>query len=240
MEQRRKVYTSFHDLSPGEYMYIPEGTLTTGKAGSFSRVELLHISIALSALTVAFAFAFSRPSAASPLIGFSLGAFLAALPLSFLGVLTAFFVHELSHKFLAQRYGLWSEFRMFPLGLALSLLLAMAVGVVFAAPGAVMFRGGARTQETGRIAAAGPVANIVIAAVTFAVAIPLGTSTAGEIVIFVCFINALLAAFNLLPIGPLDGRKVLAWNGLAWAGLLAAALLLVIGNLTRGIIFPGV
>ncbi len=34
-------------------------------------------------------------------------------------------------------------------------------------------------------------------------------------------LNLWLAAFNLIPYGPLDGVKIFAWNKLAW-GLLAA------------------
>jgi Zn-dependent protease len=216
-------------------MYIPPGSLTVEK-GRFSRTELVHLGISLSILTVAFSFAYS------PLHQFDSGRFLNALPLALLGILTAFFVHELAHKFVAQKYGLWSEYRMFPLGLMLSLLFAAFFGVVFAAPGAVMFRGGVRPQEMGRIAAAGPLANIGIAAVALALSIPFpqmqaGSFSVGNIILFVCFINALLAFFNLFPIGPLDGKKVFQWHGLVWAVLFVCAILLILENVRRGIFF---
>ena len=41
-------------------------------------------------------------------------------------------------------------------------------------------------------------------------------------------INAVLAGFNLVPIMPLDGAKVFAWNKAAYAGLVAAAIGMVI------------
>jgi Zn-dependent protease len=242
MAEKRKVYTSFQELPPREYMYIPQGQLEVGRPGSFSRIELVHISIALLVLTVAFALAFSANQ--PPILGFNVSGFLLALPLSLLGMLTGFILHELAHKFMAQRLGLWSEFRIFPLGLLLSLLMAVFTGFVFAAPGAVMFRGSARAEETGRIASAGPLMNIVVAAVLFALVPVIGlVSVFGrnldEILIFVCFINALLAVFNLLPVGPLDGRKVLSWNGLVWAGLMAAAVALVVLRFSVGVLFPG-
>jgi Zn-dependent protease len=86
--------------------------------------------------------------------------------------------------------------------------------------------------------------NIVVAAVLFALVPVIGlVSVFGrnldEILIFVCFINALLAVFNLLPVGPLDGRKVLSWNGLVWAGLMAAAVALVVLRFSVGVLFPG-
>jgi len=49
----------------------------------------------------------------------------------------------------------------------------------------------------------------------------------GEIVGFICLINTVLAAFNLLPFGPLDGVKVVRWNGTAWAILLIVAMTLM-------------
>ena len=242
MAEERKVYTSFQDLPPRDYMYIPQGQLEVGRPGSFSRIELVHIGIALFVLTVAFALAFSANQ--PPILGLNVAGFLAALPLSLLGMLTGFMLHELAHKFMAQRLGLWSEFRIFPLGLVLSLLMAVFTGFVFAAPGAVMFRGEARSKETGRIAAAGPLVNIVIAAVMFALIPLIGSMEVlgrdlDEVLIFICFINALLAVFNLLPIGPLDGRKVFAWNGLVWAGLMAGAVLLVLSRFALGVLFPG-
>jgi len=41
-------------------------------------------------------------------------------------------------------------------------------------------------------------------------------------------VNGMLAAFNMLPVGPLDGKKVLAWNPAAFGLLLAGAAVLLI------------
>ncbi|MFO7677313.1 MAG: hypothetical protein R6V50_02890 [Thermoplasmatota archaeon] len=231
MQQGRKIYTSFHDLSPREYMYFPKGSIERGSVGKFSSVEIQHLFIAIGVLTVSFAIAFSGNNL---LIGrFDIGKLLFSLPISFLGIITAFFVHELSHKFMAQRYGLWSEFRMNTQGLLLSLIFAIFTGFVFAAPGAVMFQGETRTFETGRIAAAGPLANILIALVTYFLYRYLFFDiTIGKIIGFICLINALLAAFNLLPFGPFDGMKVIRWNGIIWAGLFIISIILMV------LIFP--
>lgn len=232
MRERRKIYTSFHDLSPSEYMYFPKGTLDGGSPGKFSRIEIYHLLLAMGVLTLAFSFAFSGNSI---LFGFkNAQTLLFAIPIAFLGILTAFFVHELSHKFMAQKYGLWSEFRMYPRGLLLSLFFAVFTGFVFAAPGAVMFRGETRNFEMGRIAAAGPLANIIIAAITYPLYrfVFFETSFIGKILGFVCLINALLGTFNLLPFGPLDGMKVIRWNGIVWAALFIIAIIMMI------LIFP--
>ena len=223
-EREKKIYTSFHEIPPREYMYFPKGTLEPGKPGKFSRIEIVHLLISIFVLTIAFAFALTNNNMIYGFGNFKL------LPLgiamSFLGILTAFFFHELSHKFMAQRYGLWSEFRMYPMGLLLAFLLAIFTGFVFAAPGAVMFRGDSRNFETGRIAVAGPLSNLLIAFITFPLYLFVffEISTLRTIVGFICLINAFLATFNLLPIGPLDGAKVIRWNPTVWIILFSMAI----------------
>ena len=211
-------------------MYFPKGTLKMGKPGEFSRIEVIHILIAMVVLT----FSFSFPISNNRLLfgGINIDSLLMSIPISFFGLLTAFLVHELSHKFVAQRYGLWSEFRMFLGGLIISTFLAVFTGVLFAAPGAVIFRGDARSFEMGKIAAAGSSANIIIAAITLPLYLFFETSLISRIVGFVCLVNALLATFNLLPFGQLDGAKVIRWNGILWAILFILALTITI------IIFP--
>ncbi|MCK5459278.1 MAG: hypothetical protein KAI20_05255, partial [Thermoplasmatales archaeon] len=75
-------------------MYFPKGTLDGGAPGKFSRIEIYHLLLAMSVLTLAFSFAFSGNSI---LFGFkNAQTLLFAIPIAFLGILTAFFVHELS------------------------------------------------------------------------------------------------------------------------------------------------
>ena len=105
MPEKQKFYTSFHDLSPREYMYIPEGKLDVGKPGSFSRIELGHLCIAIGVLTLAFTFTFSKNNLLFFILGseISIIDFFFFMPIAFLGIVAAFFIHELSHKFIAQK-----------------------------------------------------------------------------------------------------------------------------------------
>jgi len=63
-----------------------------------------------------------------------------------------------------------------------------------------------------KVALAGPISNMTIALI-FAIIMRLGGSLLGETILpllgFVVFLNILLAVFNLLPIPPLDGSKIL-------------------------------
>lgn len=211
-------------------MYIPKGTLEVGRPGKFSKIEVFHLLISMGVLTVAFSLSFTGNNIYSGLSdGFNVSVLPYGLIMSFVGIFTAFFVHEISHKVMAQRYGLWAEFRMFPNGLRLALVLGIFTPLVIAAPGAVMFRGKTRTFETGRIAVAGPLANIMIAGlslVLYRVFFEFGFI--GAIIGFICLVNVLLSTFNLLPYGPLDGLKILRWNGIVWSIMLVSSIIIFV------------
>jgi len=217
---------TLRDISPREYMYFPKGILEMGKPGQFSRLELYHIITAMIILTIAFTFALSRNSilmmAVSNFSGFSLSRLGQGLQFSLVGIVSAFFCHELSHKLMAQRYGLWSEFRMYPKGLLFSLVLSVTTGFVFATPGAVMFRGEPRIFEEGKIAMAGPLANMVITVIFLPLFIFFFNKQTGSMMMtigIICLINCIFAVFNLFPFGPLDGVKIFKWSPVVWASM---------------------
>jgi len=231
MNKERKVYTSFHDIPPREYMYFPKGTIEPSKPGKFSSIEIRHLLISITILTLAFSFAIVKLFQNNKFFVTNFEALLYVIPISFLGVLTAFFFHEIFHKFMAQKHGLWAEYRMFPQGLILALILGLFTPFIFAAPGAVMFRGGARSYETGKIAMSGPLANIIVAGLTLPIYLFLlfEEPLIGSILGFICFINAFMATFNLLPFGPLDGVKIIRWSATVWViMLIVSATILVI------------
>ncbi|RMF89933.1 MAG: site-2 protease family protein, partial [Methanobacteriota archaeon] len=89
----------------------------------FSRTELNHIVVALFVITLALTLHFGLPL---------LSGFITML-ITF-GI--AFIAHELAHKYVAQRYGFWAEFRYWETGLLLGLFMAFTP-VLFLAPGAV-------------------------------------------------------------------------------------------------------
>lgn len=234
MQERRKIHTSFHDLSPREFMYFPKGSLEVGNPGKFSRIEVTHLFISLSVLTIVFSLLITGNNVISGVInGFKLNILPYGIALSFLGILTAFFVHELSHKFMAQRYGLWSEYRMFPKGLRLALIFGIFTPLVIAAPGTIMFRGEPRNFEIGHIAVAGPLANIIIAGITYFLYrfIFFELNIVGVFIGFISLVNALLATFNLIPYGPLDGFKVIRWNGIIWSILFSISIIFLVSNI---------
>ena len=236
VQEKRRIYTSFHDIPPREYMYFPKGSLDSGKPGKFSSVEIRQLLISMVVLTFSFTFALTGNNLITGLSqGFSPGQIPIGLAISFFGIVTAFFFHELSHKIIAQKQNLWAEYRMFPQGLILALFLGLLTPFVFAAPGAVMFMGGSRNHETGKIATAGPLANIVVASITLPIYlfVVFELQIIGQIIGFVCLINAFLATFNLLPFGPLDGVKIIRWNATVWIIMLIVAISILMTIMPR-------
>ncbi|MCE5297495.1 MAG: peptidase M50 [Methanoregulaceae archaeon] len=191
-----------------------------------SRRERYDLIIAWFAISIAFSLIFVRPG------GADLERYLLFLVLSMVTVGVGFVLHELAHKFTAMHFGYWAEFRKDNIMLLVAVVLAALVGVVFAAPGATMIYGSGVTREqNGKISAAGPVTNLLLC-IPFGILLlvsggldPAYSSrsillTAGMVGLQV---NAMIAAFNMLPVSVLDGRKVLAWNPAIFAVLIIAA-----------------
>lgn len=126
------------------------------------------------------------------------------------GLVIGFVAHELAHKFVAQSLGYESEYRIWTIGLVLAIAFAIASHgrFIFAAPGYVRTHGHATIREIGMVSFSGPGANIIIAVLFLMINTPFA--------IGVAYVNIFLAGFNLLPIGPLDGNKVIKWNQTIW------------------------
>ena len=188
---------------------------------TFSLIEIRDIVIAWVALGVAFAitrFTFFGG------VTFTTANFALYVGISLVTVGPGFVFHELSHKFVAQRYGFWAEFKMWPMGLLLALATSL-FGIIFALPGATYIQGmNISRKENGWISLAGPLVNVVIGAIF----LPLTTFNDPLIFtvgLFGSYINIFLALFNLLPLGPLDGSKVWRWSRVIWAGVFVPLLL---------------
>jgi Zn-dependent protease len=193
-----------------------------------SRREEFDLFVAWIAISLAFAIIFLRDiGQADPVIA------LLFLGISLFTVGIGFILHEMAHKFSAIHYGFWAEFRKDNIMLVVAVALAALVGVVFAAPGATVIydttgRGISREQN-GKISAAGPVVNLLLC-IPFAILLIYGgggMSLTGNIATMIGMIgfqvNAMIAAFNMLPVSVLDGKKVLAWNKAVFVIMIIAA-----------------
>lgn len=138
---------------------------------------------------------------------------------------SGFVLHELAHKYYGIKYGARARFKAWPLGLAGGLALAIIPQIfgwrapLFIAPGAVYIYAMRHisAKENGIISLAGPAMNWALAFVFFAMALAFAdNSIIGTIADLGARANMGLAMFNLLPIFPLDGSKVMAWDWRIW------------------------
>jgi len=187
----------------------------------FDRTELRDLAAAWVTLSIAFTF-FLAPRGFLQMNAAVLGELRDLFVLSMLTVGAGFLLHELAHKVVAVRFGQVAAFRADYglLGLAIASGLA---GFLFAAPGAVYHRGHITERQNGLVAVAGPVTNLVLAAL-FLVPFLLFGGFVADIAHLGVLINVFLAAFNMLPAGPLDGRTVLDWHWAPFAVVLLTAV----------------
>jgi Zn-dependent protease len=90
----------------------------------------------------------------------------------------------------------------------------------------------------GKIAFSGPFANLCIALTSFIFYIYLSFEVTlyNDFIGFISLINIVLATFNLLPIGPLDGIKILKWNVNIWLFSFIVSIILTMIIFSRVII----
>lgn len=197
-----------------------------------TRRERSDLLIAWLAISIAFSLIFIRG-------GVTVELFVIYLLVSMFTVGIGFILHEMAHKFTAMKYGFWAEFRKDNLMLLVAVAMAALVGVVFAAPGATVIYGTYISREqNGKISAAGPAVNILLC-IPFALILfvsgmfPVSFLSRNLLALvgMVGFqVNAMIAAFNMLPVSVLDGKKVLAWNPAVFAVLIIAAFGILIAS----------
>lgn len=164
---------------------------------------------------------------------------------------TGFILHELGHRTVARKLGFQARFQIWWEGITFAFFLWAITGFKFTffAPGAVvvgyrMLQPGTyelrasngevyyaphymvpitpTRGEMGKIALAGPLTNIVIALIS----LPLYFVWPAEFIMYTIAINLFLAFFNLLPIPPLDGEKILKWKPWVWTAMFVPLMIL--------------
>ena len=183
----------------------------TGSIWHFSKTEINHLTLATLAFPMALAYMFSGGIWGALSDPF---AFLVYGVLALVTFTPGFLIHEIAHKIQARKYGCWAEFRASPSGLRFGVLLAAILGIVFMAPGAVMVAGNTTREQFGKVALAGPVSNVVLWCIGLASAVAIGGvgGIIDDVIYYWMWANGILGALNMLPFGPLDGKKIKTWS----------------------------
>jgi Zn-dependent protease len=184
----------------------------------FTKEEIRDIAI--SALVITFVLSFEPVPPLFGLENFLLFLFVTVV---------SFLFHELGHKFSAMKLNCKAFFKMWPQGIVIS-LLTVILPIRFISPGAVVIspykfgRWGYRRShltenEFGIISTVGLSVNLFLALIS--------SLFNSQIANLLYFINALLFFFNLLPVKPLDGSKILEWKPWFWVFLFIISIVLV-------------
>lgn len=193
------------------------------------RDEAVHI--ALSTLVIALVFTFYANG-----LKLEPSTFIFSMAKYTIAVGSGFILHELAHKYYGIKYGAKARFQSWPLGLAGALALVIIPQIIgwgaflFIAPGAVYIYAMRHIspKENGIISLAGPATNWLVAFAFLALALVFSSN---PIIIDVAasgyFVNVQLAMFNLLPIFPLDGSKVMSWDWKIWGAAFVFSIFLL-------------
>jgi len=200
-------------------------TIQIGKIRT-STIELRDIAKAWIVLSLAFACIYAGANIINGTIARIFSAqFLLLFVVSLFTAGLGFLFHELAHKFVAQRYGCVAEFRAWDQFLFLALGMAVFIGLIFAAPGAVMISGMITRRENGLVSVAGPAMNYVLGLLFLGLIFLI---PAWKSIFLIGFsINMWLGLFNLIPFGNLDGYKVFQWSKAVWIGMVAIGVFFV-------------
>ncbi len=183
----------------------------------FSQIEIRHLLKSWLAISLAFTILNT---------GLSFSGFALYFIISMITVGLGFVFHELAHKLVAQRYGIFAEYRANDQMLLIGILTAV-FGFIFIAPGAVILQGIVTKKRNGLISLAGPVSNIILAIMFLAGSLIAASPLLAMVFSYGFRINYFLAIFNMIPIMNFDGRKILHYNKIIYFSTAAAALLLL-------------
>ncbi len=193
----------------------------------FSQKEVKHIGVA-ALLVVGIGFSIG-------LYGNLFGGFSQAwtweVMAGFAVIMTSsFLIHEIAHKIVAQKKGMWAEFRLTTWGAVLT-LISVLLPFKMISPGAMMIGGSVPSgEDLVKISIAGPITNLIFSSALLGCAFALSSSNPVVFMLFfAAYINAFMAVFNLIPFGILDGYKIFSFNKKIWAlSFVAAATLTIV------------
>ncbi len=158
-------------------------------------------------------------------------------PIVAASVSLAFLPHELMHRYIARKMGCFSRFVLDPLGLMLTLVTAIPfIPFKIIIPGYVLISSHyydpvTRKRIEGVSAIAGPLTNLVIALIGIVllntVELLIVNQYLNIFLLYLIIVNAWIAFFNLLPVPPLDGSKIISWKPINWALLFTLSIILL-------------
>lgn len=127
-------------------------------------------------------------------------------------------IHDLAHRYFAHKYRSVVEYKFWGLGTIIMFATALVFGLVYAVPARTIINDASKMspKEQAIVYLAGPAMSALFA-IGFLFMLPVGgfLTTIGLLGISM---NLLSAVYSLMPVDPMDGKRVYNWKKLLWAG----------------------
>jgi len=156
--------------------------------------------------------------------------------------MTAFLFHEFGHRQVAKHFGFQTKFRLLTFGMVLTAFsIVMGLSTInsgipsptLALPGAVVVLGLDKvSRETGLCKAAGPTVNLIYGIILLLISFIIPIWPLNYFIGSAASLNFLLGAFNMIPVGILDGQNIFRWSKKVYFILAGSLLTLLIINYT--------
>jgi Zn-dependent protease len=149
-------------------------------------------------------------------------------------MMISFLAHEIAHKVMAQKAGMWAEFRLTKFGAIITLISVFIPFFKMIAPGAMMIGGHSPSAKNMiKIAIAGVIINMIFATAFLSLAVFLSLTFGlpynaySQMFVYAAFFNSFMAVFNLIPFEVLDGYKIFMLNKKVWVAAFIPAMSLM-------------
>jgi WD40 repeat protein len=187
----------------------------TGSPFTLTKIEVLSYAVVLSTLTIAFSYAKSE----------SLSEILSVMPTVLATSIIVEVVKNYSTEVLARKLGVWTEHRVWYLGLCTFLISTFAFRTPFSAPGRLTHHAPKFTKRSlGLVSSFSVFVALVFTAIFYTVLLN-GFTLIGNIGLVMCLTGAF---FETIPIPPMNGKDIYDWSKVLWLALFVTTFVLYI------------
>jgi Zn-dependent protease len=173
------------------------------------------LAFGLSAVTLTFCFSYASSSAITEILN--------VIPIALATAVIAELVYWLTMEVVARKMGIWSEYKVWPVGIIMLLVSALAFKSPFCVAGRAKFQSANPTKKSiGLTSLSGPLASLLLGGI-FAILLNFGYEQMGSLGVMVCLTKS---TFDLIPTPPMNGKEILSWSKAIWLMFFLASIAL--------------
>lgn len=184
-----------------------------GAAFIFTKLELFSIAVSFAVVTFAFSYAKAE----------TLDRILPLIPIVLVTAIVVDFTKDIVRDVVARSQGVWSEYRLWYLGLAMFLVSAIVFKAPFSSPNRIRHHSPKfTTRSVGLISLTAVIIPLVFAVIFYMLFVN-GFTLIGNMGLIICLTAAF---FDTIPIPPMNGKDIYDWSKVLWLVLFIACFAL--------------